>query len=179
MAKYLIQDRAFQLEREIKKLRRHMNTAFWEMIKRLEVAKRLKIWKQLDYDSWASWLAQEGIDLKKSTVNRYIRGYKAVRKSLGNPEHEEVFNLPRSKVLMIAGKINEQNASELVSKAQVLSYSDLAKEMSPEQNDDPPRPPKPRFEWCDVHNKWRLTYGSFEDICIHHDKSFSPPQQVS
>lgn len=164
----LIVDTAFQLETEIKQLRYRTNSSFWQMIDRLAKAKEIKIWEKLGHESWASWLAQDGIDFNVGSVDRYLRGYKAIRSRLTEAEALPLFSISRSKVLMVANRLTPENSLELIEKARVLSYSDLVltvKELDNPSKDS--RPPKPIFRWCKTHEKWCLVRGDISDICCH------------
>ena len=160
-------EQAFILETEIKQLRRQTNTAFWQMIDRLAKAKEIKVWEQLGHDSWSSWLAQEGLDLRANTVDRYLRAYRAIESRVDEAVALPLFSISRSKVLMIANKLTPENSEELIEKARQLSYSDLQREVSSvEEYEDNPRPPKPDFAWDEQRECWTLTKGSLSNICI-------------
>ena len=162
----LIADKAFLLETEIKQLRHRTNSSFWQMIDRLAKAKEMKIWEQLGHDSWSSWLAQEGLDLRSVTVDRYLRAYNAIRSRIDEAVALPLFSISKSKVLIVANRLTPENSAELIEKARQLSYSDLKKEVSPlEETEDNPHPRKPDFEWSESRKCWRLIKGDLADVC--------------
>jgi len=162
----LIADKAFLLETEIKQLRHQTNSSFWQMIDRLDKAWEMEIWKKLGHDSWSAWLAQEGLDLRSATVNRYLRAYRAVQSRVPEAVALPLFNLSRSKVLIVANRLTPENSAELIEKAKQLSYSDLKKEVSPlKELEDNPHPRKPDFEWSKSRKCWRLIAGDLGNIC--------------
>ena len=159
-------DKAFLLETEVKQLRYRTNSSFWQMVDRLAKAKEMRVWEQLGHDSWPSWLAQEGLDLRAATVNRYLRAYKAIMSRVSEAVALPLFSISRSKVLMIANRLTPENSEELIEKARQLSYTDLKKEVSPlKETEDNPHPGKPDFEWNKEEKCWRLIAGDLGNIC--------------
>ena len=161
----LVANKAFLLETEIKQLRQLTNSSFWQMIDRLAKAKEMEIWEELGHDSWAAWLAQEGLDLRAATVDRYLRAFRAIKSRVDEAVALPLFSISRSKVLMVANRLTPENSAELIEKARQLSYSDLKKEVSSVREADNPRPKKPDFEWDEELKCWELIKGSLSSIC--------------
>lgn len=160
-------DISFQLDTKIKELRRNTVGAFWGLVELLRTARREKIWERLDYESWASYLAQPELSFYPRTVDNYITAFNRFEE-LGETRFRE---LSRTRAILIAPHLSQENADDLIGKAGSLSWSDLKTEVlllrGGEEPDETGRPPKPQFHWCDKHQQWSLTKLQLKQVCIH------------
>jgi len=164
--KIMATDLSFRLDTQIKELRLRGVVDHWKMVEMLRAARRGEIWKQIGYDTWASYLAQPEISLKQSTVDNYITVFNRFEE-VNSPIGE----LAYSRARLIAPHITEANVEEMTEKAESLSWSDLRVEIKimngGKEPEETGRPAKPLFVWCAEHQKWSLTKLQLKSICIH------------
>jgi N6-adenosine-specific RNA methylase IME4 len=123
---------AHQNYEQIVILRKSINLNFWQLVERLKIARDNRQWVVLDCESWASYLAQPEIDLNEGTVNNYISIYDKLSKYIKTSDMCEKllpFDIDIGKLALIAPKVTDENAEELLTKAKTLSRSDLRKEL--------------------------------------------------
>ena len=157
----------YTLDNQIKQLRKNTVGAFWSLVELLRKARREKIWESLDYDSWASYLAQPELSFYPRTVDNYITALNRFEE-LGETRFRE---LSRTRAILIAPHLNPENSDDLIAKAGSLSWSDLKTEVDimrgGEEPEETGRLAKPLFRWCNEHQKWSLTRLQLEHICVH------------
>jgi N6-adenosine-specific RNA methylase IME4 len=160
----LTPDSAFILDSEIKEFRKKINTNFWDLVKKLKVARDGRIWAVLDYDTWESYLAQPEIDLNNRTFDDYIyllNNSEDYIKNTGQPV--DLLQLDPSKLKVIIPHLTPENAEELINKAKTLSRSDLRKEVYEEKFKSLPKPeiPTGKYEVIVIDPPW--PYGTVYD----------------
>jgi len=113
-------------------LRKFINRNFWQLVNELKYAREHKTWIKLDHESWESFLALPEIDLNSATVKDYIYIFNKVSKYIKTSDMSDKMiqlDIDIGKLKIIASKINDQNAEELLLKAKNLSRSDLILEI--------------------------------------------------
>ena len=160
-----IKTHASEVDIKIRQLCKETTAMFWELICTLKVFKEHKLWEELEYDSFAQYLAQGEVSLKEKTVNEFITIYSRIT-SAGIPA-QGLKNLPKSKAKLIAYKVTTENAEELVEKALTLSWSDLREEMKDSQPKTIPPFLKPPISWCEEHKKWWISPQDLRNMCTH------------
>lgn len=117
---------------QIKTLRKSINLNFWQLVERLKTARENRQWVVIGCNSWRDYLAQPEIDLNEGTVNNYISIFDKLSKYLRISDMYDKllpFDIDIGKLALIAPRITEQNAEELLEKAKTLSRSDLREEI--------------------------------------------------
>lgn len=130
--KQLSVNEAHEIYENIVALRKSINKNFWTLVSYLKIARDRRIWAVLGHETWASFLAQPEIDLNVRTVDDYIYIFTTISKAIKTSDMSDKmidFDIDIGKLKIIAPKINEQNADELLVKAKELSRSDLRREM--------------------------------------------------
>lgn len=163
----------FDLDRRIKELSQQIEVVFWRMIGLLAIMDEEKGWEVLGYRSFGEYLSQAELcrgGYAEETVRRYIRTLKEIN-SHGD---DRFFELPRSKLLLVAPHLDGNNADDWYHKAKSLSWRDLRTELQ-EEVLDKGKPPRPYLQVDYVHGRWclrkikngdNLFYeGRLEDYC--------------
>lgn len=140
------------VDRRIKQISNSIEQAFWCMIGLLKKVRNEQGWRSLGYGSFSEYLAQEELAFKEETVGKYIRTHEVIE-SVGD---ERFFQLPRSKLALVAPHLDEENADNWYHKAKTLSWRDLRSEIQEEVVDEG-RPPRPylRVRWDKSQECWR------------------------
>ena len=121
-------DYVFQVDVEVKQLKKDINGGFLELAKRLKEIRDNKYYIQLDYDTFEAYIAQPELGFDRTSVYRFISIYEKFVIELKVP-HEGLLSLDYNKLDMLIPHITEENKEELLNKAQTLSRSDLREEM--------------------------------------------------
>jgi N6-adenosine-specific RNA methylase IME4 len=128
---------AFSVDKEIKILKKGINGGFIELAKRLKQVKDNSLYKELDYDTFESYIAQPELGFQRSSVYLLIQIYEKLVLEL-NVQPAGLALIEWTKLAEIVPYINEKNKEELLSKATELSRSDLREEVkllkSPKDN---------------------------------------------
>lgn len=129
----ILAEKAHKTYEEIVGLRKNINESFWDLVANLKMARENRHWAILGHESWGSYLAQAEIDLAESTVDKYLTIYNSI-KATNLLEHVQVNDIVRyidiGKLAIIAPKLTQENAQELIHKAAHLSRTDLRREIS-------------------------------------------------
>lgn len=141
--KELTTKEAFNLDQEIKNLRKSNIVEHWRMIHFLGRMREGRGWIMLGYDSWPQYLAQPEIAMAEKTfennVSKYLKIYKYI-KSSPNGEKLNKFDIVMSdplsleiddgRIRLMMPVINDDNADKLLEMAMALSYSDFEEEIN-------------------------------------------------
>ncbi len=121
----LLADTAHENYTYIVQLRSGIKEYFWLLIEQLKTCREQKYWQVLGYETWNSYLAIPEIDLSPKTVDNYITVLNRLTENdLLPPKGVDV-----GKVAITAPHLTNENASELIAKAESLSRSDLIAEV--------------------------------------------------
>lgn len=122
-------DYAFEVDSELKDIKKNLNYSFMGMGYYLHEIKEKKLYELLDYESFNAYISQPELAIKRGTAYKLVGIYQTF--SLEHKvSHERLLNIDYSKLDAIRSQVDEDNLEDMLQKAEALSRSDLKSEVT-------------------------------------------------
>ena len=118
---------AFNLHTRILRIKTQINQEFWVLGKYLKEMRDRKLYKALGYDTFEAYIASPELSIRRSGAYELINIYETL--SAHAELADEMKQIDKRKLSRITQFRDREDFPEWVSKAKVLTYEDLSKEI--------------------------------------------------
>lgn len=146
-----VADYAHKIDQRIKNLRYSIDNSFLELAKSLKEVRDKKLYKQLNIETFESYIAQPELAFERRSVYNFIEIYEQFIEGY-NVHPDALLEAGWTKLAKVLPYTNENNYSVMLEKASTLSRSDLDKDLV-EQGFITRKEVEPQFVQCPFCHK--------------------------